>query len=74
MVVASNFLCHMAPADAEQYLGNITRLVSPGGYLFVSGVDLDVRTKVAFDLGWEPVRELMGKNLTHISTVLTGLC
>jgi len=61
MVVASNFLCHMAPADAEKCLGNITRLVSPGGYLFVSGVDLDVRTKVAFDLGWEPVRELMAE-------------
>ena len=59
MVVASNFLCHMAPADAERCLGNIAQLVSPGGYLFVSGVDLDVRTKVALDLGWEPVRELM---------------
>jgi len=58
MVVASNFLCHMAPADAEKCLGNIAQLVSPGGYLFVSGVDLDVRTKVAVDLGWEPVREL----------------
>ena len=46
MVVASNFLCHMAPADAEKCLGNIAQLVSPGGYLFVSGVDLDVRTKV----------------------------
>jgi len=53
MVVASNFLCHMAPADA--------RLVSPGGYLFVSGVDLNVRTKVALDLGWEPVRKLMAE-------------
>jgi chemotaxis protein methyltransferase CheR len=61
MVVASNFLCHMAPADAEKCLGNITRLVSPGGYLFVSGVDLDVRTKVAVDLGWEPVPELMAE-------------
>ena len=59
MVVASNFLCHMARADAEKCLGNIAQLVSPGGYLFVSGVDLDVRTKVALDLGWEPVRELI---------------
>jgi chemotaxis methyl-accepting protein methylase len=61
MVVASNFLCHMAPADAEKCLGNIARLVSPGGYLLVSGVDLNVRTKVALDLGWEPVRELMAE-------------
>jgi SAM-dependent methyltransferase len=59
IVVASNFLCHMARADAEKCLGNIAQLVSPGGYLFVSGVDLDVRTKVALDLGWEPVRQLI---------------
>jgi len=61
MVVASNFLCHMVRADAEKCLGNIAQLVSPGGYLFVSGVDLDVRTKVALDLGWEPVPELIAE-------------
>ena len=61
MVVASNFLCHMAPADAERCLANIAQLVSPRGYLFVSGVDLDVRTKVAVDLGWEPVPELIAE-------------
>src|SRR6266513_305077 len=61
MVVASNFLCHMARADAEKCLGNIARLVSPEGYLFVSGVDLEVRTRIALDLGWEPVRELMAE-------------
>jgi SAM-dependent methyltransferase len=61
MVVANNFLCHMAPADAEKCLRNIGQLVSPAGYLFVSGVDLDVRTKVALDLGWKPVAELMAK-------------
>jgi SAM-dependent methyltransferase len=61
MVVASNFLCHMARADAEKCLGNIARLVSPGGYLFVSGVDLDVRTKVAIELGWEPVSDLIAE-------------
>ena len=33
----------------------------PGGYLFVSGVGLDVRTKVALDLGWEPVMELIAE-------------
>jgi SAM-dependent methyltransferase len=59
MVVASNFLCHMPRADAEKCLRNVARLVSPGGYLFVSGVDLDVRTKVALDLGWQPVSELI---------------
>jgi chemotaxis methyl-accepting protein methylase len=59
IVIASNFLCHMSQTDAEKCLRNIVGLVRPGGYLFASGVDLDVRTKVALDLGWEPVRDLM---------------
>jgi SAM-dependent methyltransferase len=58
LVVASNFLCHMPPRNAEACLRNLARLVRPGGYLFVTGVDLDVRTKVALDLGWEPISEL----------------
>jgi chemotaxis methyl-accepting protein methylase len=59
IVVASNFLCHMEPSNAESCLRNIAGLVKPGGYLFVSGVDLDVRAKVAGDLGWRPVPELI---------------
>jgi len=59
MVVANNFLCHMDPPEAEKCLRNIARLVNPGGYLFVSGIDLDVRTNVARDLGWKPTIDLM---------------
>lgn len=59
MVVASNFLCHMAPAEAENCLRNMGRIVKPGGYLFVTGVDLNVRAEVARDLGWQPVLELI---------------
>jgi chemotaxis methyl-accepting protein methylase len=59
IVVANRFLCHMVPRDAERCLRNIARLVAPGRYLFVSGVDLDVRTKVASELGWKPVAELL---------------
>ena len=44
---------------AERCLRNIARLVSPHGYLFVSGIDLDIRTKVANDLGWKPLQELV---------------
>lgn len=55
VVVANRFLCHMRPAAAELCLRNIARLVKPGGYLFVSGIDLDVRTRVASELGWKPV-------------------
>ena len=54
IVVANKFLCHMEPLEADRCLRNLVRLVEPGGYLFVSGVDLDVRTKVALDLGWTP--------------------
>lgn len=59
LVVANNFLCHMDAPTAERCLRNFAGLTSADGYLFVSGVDLDVRTKVAIDLGWEPVPELM---------------
>ena len=61
LVVANNFLCHMEAPTAEGCLRNLARLVRDGGYVFVSGVDLDVRTKVALDLGWEPVLELMAE-------------
>ena len=59
IVVANRFLCHMAPRDAEDCLRKIVCLVDPEGYLFVSGVNLDVRTKVARDLGWVPVQDLL---------------
>jgi chemotaxis methyl-accepting protein methylase len=59
MVIANNFLCHMEFSDAERTLRNIARLVSPNGYLFVSGIELGVREKVATDLGWKPIEELL---------------
>lgn len=59
IIVANNFLCHMAPSDAEKCLRNLARFVRPGGYIFVSGVDLDVRTRVAIALGWTPVPDLI---------------
>lgn len=59
IVVANRFLCHMKPDVAERCLRNIGQIVKPGGYLFVSGIDLDVRTKVARELGWTPVKDLM---------------
>jgi chemotaxis methyl-accepting protein methylase len=59
MVVASNFLCHMEPAEAETCLRNMARLVKPGEHLIVTGIDLDVRAKVARDLRWRPVLELI---------------
>jgi chemotaxis methyl-accepting protein methylase len=59
IVVANRFLCHMEPVAAERCLRNVARLVAPDGYLFVSGVDLAVRTKVAHEFGWQPVTDLI---------------
>jgi chemotaxis methyl-accepting protein methylase len=59
IVVANRFLCHMEPAAAESCLLRVARLVTPGGYLFVSGVDLDVRTRVVQKMGWKPVTEFI---------------
>jgi SAM-dependent methyltransferase len=59
VVVANNFLCHMDAWEAERCLRNIARLVVPHGYLFVCGIDLDIRTTVACDLGWRPLQELL---------------
>ena len=59
IVVANRFLCHMAPPQAERCLRNIGKLVEPGGYLLVTGIDLDVRQKVARSLGWTPVLDLI---------------
>jgi hypothetical protein len=49
----------MNPRMAERCLRNMARLVKPRGYLIVSGVDLDLRTKVADELGWRSVPELL---------------
>lgn len=59
IVVANRFLCHMEPAAAESCLRNVACLVKPGGYIFVSGVDLNIRIKVAKELGWEPALDFI---------------
>jgi hypothetical protein len=53
-MVASNCF---ATSEAETCLRNIAE-VKPGGYLFVTGIDLDVRT-MARDLCLQPVPELI---------------
>jgi chemotaxis methyl-accepting protein methylase len=55
IVVANDFLCHMDPPSAKDCLRNVAGLVAPGGYIFVSGVDLAVRSTVAHELAWIPV-------------------
>jgi chemotaxis methyl-accepting protein methylase len=72
IVVANRFLCHMEPAAAEMCLRNLAGLVKPGGYLFVSGVDLDVRTKVAKQLAWKPVPDLIKEIHEGDSSLVKG--
>jgi SAM-dependent methyltransferase len=55
-VVSNNFLCHMPPKEAERCLRKISHLVVENGHLVVSGVDIDIRTKVALELGWIPMK------------------
>ncbi len=59
IVVANRFLCHMSPPEARNCLRNIGHLIAPGGYLFVSGIDLDVRTSIAREQGWIPITQRM---------------
>jgi len=59
IVVANRFLCHMRPAAAERCLRNLAQLVKPGGHLFVSGVDLNIRSRVAQEMNWKPVTDLI---------------
>ena len=59
IVIANNFLCHMDDSTAETCLRNIAQLLASGGYLLVSGVNLDVRTRVADALGWSQLQELL---------------
>jgi len=55
LVLANNFLVQMSPERSESCLRNLTRLVAPGGHLVVSGVDLDLRSRILGELGFVPV-------------------
>jgi chemotaxis methyl-accepting protein methylase len=72
IVVANRFLCHMEPKVASQCLRSVSQLVKRGGYLFVTGVDLNVRTSVARELGWIPVTELLRETHEGDSSIRQG--
>jgi chemotaxis protein methyltransferase CheR len=55
LVIANNFLFQMPPERSEACLRNLTRLVAPNGYLVISGVDLDVRSRTLRELDFVPV-------------------
>jgi chemotaxis methyl-accepting protein methylase len=72
VVVANRFLCHMEPPEAQNCLRNIGRLVKPGEYLFVTGIDLDVRTKVAREEAWIPIADLAREIHEGDTSILAG--
>lgn len=72
IVIANRFLCHMYPEDAEKCLSNITKLIAPGGYLFVSGVDLRVRQEVMEQSDLEPVKDRLEEIHNGDYTLLRG--
>lgn len=55
IVLANNFLVHMADGQAATCLKNVVRTVVPGGYLCVWGINLDVRQEVVHEMGLIPV-------------------
>jgi SAM-dependent methyltransferase len=69
IVLANNFLFQMSPERAETCLRNIARLVVPNGYLCISGVDLDVRSRAVRELGLIP----MTARLEDIHTAEEGM-
>jgi hypothetical protein len=48
------------------------RLNGSDGFLFVSGVDLDIRTKVARELGWKPIQDWLEQIHEGDSSVRTA--
>ncbi|MDL2398401.1 CheR family methyltransferase [Rhizobium mayense] len=54
-LLANNFMGPMEDPLAERCLRNMTKLVAPGGYLIVDGIDLDIKTKVLKASGFRPV-------------------
>lgn len=59
IVLANNILCHMYDSEAGKSLRNIAALISPGGHLFMYGVDLDLKVRTVRSLGLLPVRDMI---------------
>lgn len=55
VVIANNILIHMPDDVAEASLRNLANSVEPGGLLCITGVDLDLRVRVARTLKLQPI-------------------
>ena len=57
IVFVNNVLCHFQDAQAGQALENIAGLVDTGGYLFLTGVNPDVKVPLIASLGLTPTSD-----------------
>ena len=57
VVIANRFLCHMDESTASRGFTRVLRLVKPDAYVMVSGIDEDVRERVAREFKLTPVME-----------------
>ena len=72
VVFANNFLFHMDAKRSGTCLRNLARLVAPSGYLVLSGVDLDVRSRTVRELGLSPVTARLEDIYTAEEGMLTA--
>ncbi len=54
VVVAQNFLYHLARADAERAFAHLFSLMKPRSALLVDGADIDIRTRLTAAAGLRP--------------------
>jgi len=59
IVFINRLLFHMSKSEAERCLRAAASLVRRGGFLFVSGVDLDLRSRLAQEYGWRPITKYL---------------
>lgn len=59
LLLANNFLGPMPDSLAEACMENLIKLVVPGGYLVLDGVDLDLKIRFAKRHGLSPICEKM---------------
>lgn len=59
IVFINRLLFHMSKAEAERCLRAAASLVRQDGYLFVSGVNLDLRSRIAQEQGWRQITDYL---------------
>jgi SAM-dependent methyltransferase len=70
IVLLQNVLFHMPSDMARRVLQSVSRLVARGGFLFLDGMELDMRVALTRQLGLEPldfkVREIHDYSRRHV--------